>query len=231
MNIKVLSSSSSGNATIISDGETTLLLDAGISAKNIRVLSGFAKIDGVFITHEHQDHSKAAKDLAKYGAEIYTGQGTIDALGISGHRYHAMKSLESVTVGTFNIMAFDVTHDAQEPLGFYVKSAATGESAVYFSDTAYVKYTFSGLTHILGECNHGEYELRQSVRNNVIDAALAKRILKNHMSLERFAEFLQANDLSRLKQIYLIHLSDNNSNPERIKHTIQALTGAEIYVC
>jgi phosphoribosyl 1,2-cyclic phosphodiesterase len=229
MTINVLASGSSGNATIVSDGDTTLLLDAGIKASDIRIKSGFARVDGVFITHEHLDHSKAAKDLVKYGADVYASQGTIDAFKISGHRCHPLKSLEWVTVGTFVVMAFDVTHDAAEPFGYYAKSNSTGESVLYFSDTAYVKYTFDGLTHIVAECNHGETELRESVRGGVVDADLAKRIMKNHMSVDRLTDLLKANDLSRLREVHLIHLSDNNGNPTRFKEAIQRVTGIETY--
>lgn len=77
MDIKVLASGSSGNAYTISDGETSLLLDAGISLRDIQTGTGFRvrQLAGAFITHEHRDHSKAAKDLARLGVDIYSGRG------------------------------------------------------------------------------------------------------------------------------------------------------------
>jgi phosphoribosyl 1,2-cyclic phosphodiesterase len=232
MEIKVIASGSSGNATYISDGTTSLLLDAGIPVKGLQAGTGFRLSDvaGCFVTHDHGDHSKAVNDLAKRGTDVYASRGTLDKLEVSGHRYHALAPLEWVTVGSFDVMGFDVTHDAAEPFGFYAKSRATGKSALYFSDTAYVKYTFSGLTHIIAECNHGEGELRQSVRDGVIDADLAKRIVKNHFSIERLIDFLKANDRARLKEVHLIHLSDNNSHAERFKQAVQRITGTEVYV-
>jgi len=232
MEIKIIASGSTGNATKISDGTSSLLLDAGINIKRLQSETGFtiSSVAGCFVTHAHQDHCKAVKDLAKLGVNIYSSRGTFGSLGINGHRHREMKSLETITVGTFKVMAFDVVHDAEEPLGFLVESTVTGEKLLYFSDTAYVKYTFKGLTHIIAECNHGERELRKSVRDEVIDKILAKRIVQNHMSLERFIEFLKANDTSRVKQVYLIHLSDNNSNSERFKQAVQQITGTEVYV-
>ena len=230
MQINVLASSSKGNASVISDGSTTLLLDAGIPYTDLCRKSGYRDMHGCFITHSHLDHSKAIKDLAKRGIDVFTGQGAIDSLKVSGHRYHTMKPLDWVKVGTFEIMAFDVIHDAVDPLGFFARSNGTGESVLYFSDTAYVKYRFTGVTHLICECNHGEYELRQSVRNGIIVPELAVRIVKNHLSVERLIEFLKCNDISRLKEVHLIHLSDNNSNEKRFKTAIQAVTGAEIYV-
>jgi phosphoribosyl 1,2-cyclic phosphodiesterase len=230
--IDIYASGSSGNCCRVSDGSTALLFDAGISVDKIQKACGFnlSSVSGCFITHSHLDHSKGMTGLAKLGVNVYTSQGTIDAFEVNGRRYKPVESRKTIAVGTFNILPFDVIHDAPEPLGFLAESTVTGEKLLYITDTAYVKYIFRGITHIVTECNHGEYELRQSVRNGVIDAELAKRIVKTHMSLERLTAFFNANDLSHLKQVYLIHLSDNNSNAEKFKQTIQRVTGAEVYV-
>jgi phosphoribosyl 1,2-cyclic phosphodiesterase len=118
---------------------------------------------------------------------------------------------------------------APEPLGFCAKSTRTGETALYFTDTAYVKYRFDEVNYLICECNHGEYELRRSVKDGVIEPELAARIVKNHMSLERLTGFLDANDLSRLKQVHLIHLSANNSDVDRFKEAVRRVTGKEVY--
>ena len=55
--------------------------------------------------------------------------------------------------------------------------------------------------------------------------------MHSHMSLQHLVEFLEASDLSRLKQIYLVHLSAENSDEAEMKRQIQRLTGAEVYVC
>ncbi|GHU51677.1 MBL fold metallo-hydrolase [Clostridia bacterium] len=232
MDIKIIASGSSGNATLISDSKTSLLLDAGLAIKELQEGTDFrlSNVSDCLITHDHGDHSKAVKDLVKRGLDVYASKGTLDKLSANGHRYHALTALEDLTIGTFKVMPFDVLHDAAEPLGFLVESTVTGEKLIYFSDTAYVKYTFQGLTHIIAECNHGEQELRQSVMSGVINPELAKRIAKNHMSLERLIDFFKANDLSRLKEVYLVHLSDNNSNEHRFKQAIQRVTGTEVYV-
>ena len=129
MEIKVLASGSSGNAYRISDGTTSLLLDAGIPLKAIQVGCDFkvTQIKGCFVTHNHQDHSKAARDLMRLGVDIYTSQGTIDACRLTGHRAHPLKELQEITVGTFKVLPFDVQHDAPDPLGFLFTSNETGE--------------------------------------------------------------------------------------------------------
>ena len=57
------------------------------------------------------------------------------------------------------------------------------------------------------------------------------RLIKSHMSLEHFLDLLKANDLHEVKQIYLLHLSNNNSDAERFREAVQKLTGTEVYVC
>jgi len=233
MEIKVLASGSSGNAYRISDGTTSLLLDAGIPLKAIQVGCGFkvSQIKGCFVTHNHQDHSKAAKGLMKLGVDIYTSKGTIDACGLIGHRAHPLKELQEITVGTFKVLPFDVQHDAPEPLGFLFTSEETKEKLLYFTDTYYLKYKFNGLTHIMGEANYSKIVLEKNIRNGSLPVELAKRLYKSHMSIESFLEVLKANDLSKVRQIYLMHLSDGNSDAEDFKRQVRELTGAEVYVC
>lgn len=232
MTIKVIASGSSGNATLISDGKTALLLDAGISIKELERRSGFtlSGVSACLVTHEHQDHSRACKDLVKRGIDVYASAGTLQALNADGHRYKPVTAMKEFIVGSFMIMGFGVKHDAAEPLGYLIYSQSTLEKAVYFVDTAYVKGKFNGINYFIVECNHGEQELRDSVDRGVIAPELAARIAKNHFSLERLLKFLKANDLSRVKEVHLVHLSDNNSNEERFKWEVQRLTGVEVYI-
>lgn len=233
MEIRVLASGSSGNAYRISDGETALLLDAGIPLKAIQTGLGFRVRDiiGCFVTHAHKDHSKAAKDLARLGVDIYTSKGTADVCGLTGHRIKVVRALEELVVGTFRVLPFDVQHDAPEPLGFLCTSTVTREKLLYFTDTYYLKYRFQGVTHIMAECNYSEDSIRNSVEAGYIPVELVPRLVKSHMSLEHLIDMLRANDLRFLRQIYLIHLSESNSNAEKFRDEIQRQTGAEVYVC
>lgn len=233
MDITVIASGSSGNAYRISDGDTALLLDAGIPLQRIKQALNFRVRDlaGCLITHAHGDHTKAAGDLAKAGVDVYTSQGTIDACRLTGHRMKPVKALQEVMIGTFAVLPFDVQHDAPEPLGFLLTSRRTGEKLLYFTDTYYLKYRFTGLTHIMGECNYSMDIVEQSVRNGYIPPELVPRLIKSHMSLEHFLDLLKANDLHEVKQIYLLHLSNNNSDAERFREAVQKLTGTEVYVC
>ncbi len=232
MDIKILASGSTGNCYRISDGKTSLLLDAGIPFKKIQVECRFkiSDIQGCLITHTHLDHSKAAKDLVKNSIDVYTSQGTIAACNLTGHRIHAVSALSKFNIGTFEIIPFDVEHDAPEPLGFVMASAHTGEKLLYITDTYYIKYKFQGLTHIMAECNYDAEILYQNVRNNTLPDFVAKRIIKSHMNINNFLDMLKVNDLSKIQQIYLLHLSDSNGNEIEFKEKVQKLVGTEVYV-
>jgi phosphoribosyl 1,2-cyclic phosphodiesterase len=228
MIVTVLASSSRGNAYTITDGETTLLLDAGIKAQEIRQKSGFVRIDGALITHSHNDHSKAAGSLIKLGMDVYTGADTAIACGLTGHRLHVLEPLKTVKIGGFDVFPFDVHHDVPN-LGYLIM-AGNGDRLLYATDTYYIKYVFSGLSHVMLECNFDSETLQRNVDDGIVPTMLAKRLHKSHMSLETVVLTLKAWDLSKLRQVYLIHLSDDNSDSTRIKRTIQALTGAEVYI-
>lgn len=233
MQIRVLASGSTGNAYTVSDGVTTLLLDAGIPLRQIQIGTGFKvrQIAGALVTHEHQDHSKAMKDLARLGVDVFASKGTIEACGLSGHRFHPVQSQTELDVGTFRILPFDVEHDAAEPLGFLCTSRATSEKLLYFTDTYFIRYRFRGLTHIMAECNYTDEGVNSSIIEGRMPLAAVPRLVRSHMSLEHLLGMLDANDMSTVRQIYLLHLSERNSEAERMKEAVQQHTGAEVYIC
>lgn len=233
MEIMPIASGSSGNAYRITDGETPLLLEAGIPIRAIQVATNFRlrALEGCFITHCHGDHSKAAKDLMRLGVDIYTGRGTVEACGLRGHRVHITTPLEQIAVGSWDVLPFDVQHDAPDSQGFLFTSRATGEKLLYFTDTYFIKYRFSGLTHIMAECNFSKEALQRSIAAGYISVDMVPRLMRSHMSLEHLKDMLNANDLSQLRQIYLLHLSQNNSDAAQMKSEIERMTGVEVYVC
>ncbi len=232
MDIKVLASGSKGNCYWITDGTTPLLLECGISIKQIRRGLGFGltQVAACLVSHEHQDHSRALKDVLKAGVEVYTSPGTIEALGLEHHRLRPVKSKDTFHIGTWTVRAFETQHDAQEPLGFLLHSRASNERLLYATDTYYIRYKFPGLTHIMVECNYAKDILYRNVENGSVPGVLKNRLLTSHFSLENVKEFLKANDLSRVQEIWLLHLSDGNSDAERFKREIQELTGKMVFV-
>lgn len=232
MDITIIASGSTGNAYRVSDGRTSVLIEAGVQIKKIQAVVGYTlrDISACLVSHEHNDHIRSVPDLAKFGIDIFASSGTLECKKLSGHRYHAVSALKTFDVGSLTVMPFGVQHDAVEPLGFLIKSVLTGEKLLYFTDTYYLKYSFSGLNYIMGECNYEREIVFKNIENGVIDHSRATRLMKSHMSLEHFLEFLKATDLSGLRQIYLLHLSNDNSDAELFKREIQKATGAEVYI-
>lgn len=232
MDIQVLASSSRGNCYRVSDGSTPLLLECGIPYKEIqRGLNYQATMaGGCLVSHEHKDHCKALSEVSnKAGVDCYMSQGTAEALGVAGHRIKLIRALEQFTIGTWTVLPFDTQHDAAEPLGFPLASR-TGEKLLFATDTYYIRYRFNGLTHIMVEANYADDILAANVASGSVPAQMQKRIMRSHFSLANVKEFLKANDLSKVQELHLIHLSNDNSDAERFKREIQAVTGKLVYV-
>jgi phosphoribosyl 1,2-cyclic phosphodiesterase len=230
MNIKVLGSSSKGNCYVVSDGTTMLLLDCGVPIR--RILSGIdfkvGSVAGCLVTHSHGDHVKSAHELMFRGIPVYASAGCIRAANLAGAV--PVESMKMFTVGTFRVLPFDIQHDAPEPLGFLLKSTITDEKLLYFTDTYYLKYKFSGITHILCEANYDPDILLRRVELGEVPGMLADRVISSHMSIDHLEDFLRVCDLSKLRKIWLCHLSDGNSNAAEFLKRIQRLTGVEVEV-
>lgn len=163
------------------------------------------------------------------GIDCYMSRGTAEALEVSGHRANIIKARQQFRTGTWTILPFETQHDAAEPLGFLLANQA-GDKLLYATDTFYIRYKFHGLTHIMVECNYAADILKTNVKAGLVEPALKTRILKSHFSLENVKKFLQANDLSKVEAIFLLHLSDGNSDAERFKREIQELTGRMVFI-
>lgn len=228
MEIKTIASGSSGNCYLIDDGETRLLIEAGIQFKRIQRALEF-DLQGVaacLVSHSHLDHCKAVKDLLKASIDCYMSHATAKALGISSHhRATVVEPLQRFTVGSWAILPFDTVHDVPN-MGFLLANKA-GEKLIYLTDTPYCKYTFSGLTHILVEAN---YSIDMLKENKDLDPEVKKRVIRNHFSLENVKKFLQANDLGKVQEIWLLHLSEQNSCEKRFKVEVQKITGKPTYI-
>ncbi|WP_411955122.1 MBL fold metallo-hydrolase [Alkalibacillus sp. S2W] len=231
IDIQVVGSSSKGNAYLITDGRTPILLECGVKFKDIQRAIGFKTSDlaGCLITHEHNDHCAALKDVTKAGIDCYMSPGTAEAINHNHHRVKTVKSKQAFTVGTWTILPFDVQHDVSEPLGFLLANQ-DGNKLLFATDTYYIKYKFKGLTHVLVECNYSLDILNDNIATERVPKLMKKRLLRSHFSLENVKGFLKANDLSKVQTIYLLHLSDNNSDEQRFKEEVQALTGKPVYV-
>lgn len=238
MKIQVLGTGSSGNCYKVEIGEATLLLECGLPFKVIQKKLDFkvSEIDACLVTHEHMDHAKAVKDLMKAGVDCYMTKGTAEALGVSGHRLKAFNTwaeckYKTTYVKDLFIQPFEAVHDVAEPVSFHMGTKDEKESLVFVTDSAYLKYIIPDCDCLMIECNYVKSVLDKQVEDGKLNTNLRNRIVKNHMSLETLVEALKVADLSRCKQIYLMHLSDGNSDEKLIKRTIQETTGLEVVIC
>lgn len=235
MQITILASSSRGNGYLISDGHSTILIECGVNIEKVQKhIPDLTKINGCLITHEHNDHSSATKDIIKY-TKVYASAGTINAImekqKINPVHKHCFVRLQAnkyqdLANGYIKVLPFEVQHDAVEPLGFLIYFHRTKELLLFATDTYYIKNRFKNLNYIMIECNYSKDLLPDDLGKVRRD-----RLLKSHFELENVKEFLLANDLSKVKQIYLMHLSKENSNPSMFKREIEELTGVPVIVC
>ena len=233
MEIKILASSSAGNAYLISDSSTKILIECGITAKQIQKGIDFdiSDIDGCIISHGHKDHCKAYKDMLKYSVDCYASEVTWELLGgIKHHRQHAVWPMKKFEIGTMLVIPFELNHDIPGCMGFILISKETGKKAAYITDSFYTKYKIPGLNYLLIECNNDPEILNQNIENGTIPASLGNRLMQSHFSIDDVLDFLEANDLSKMEAIYLIHISEGNGDPQDFKRRVMAQTGIPTYI-
>jgi len=227
MSIKVLASGSSGNCYLLETEKETLIIECGIRYRDILKGLNFDlnKVVGCLISHEHGDHSKAINEIMNVGIDVYMSVGTkegIDFKSSATHRINIVKHGKRYKIGGFDVVPFNVEHDVSEPLGFLLQHKELGK-ILFATDTYYLRNTFKNVDHILIECNYSEDILEEI-------PPYRARVLKSHMSLETLKETLKTWDLSRIKDITLIHISEGNGEPKRFRKEIEELTGIKTYV-
>lgn len=230
MILKVIGTGSQGNAYILKNENEALLIECGVNIKEIKKALDFdlSKVVGCILTHEHNDHSKAFENLLALGIKVYSGAKTIAELNPDNFR-NAMSiaSKEIVKIGNFKVLAFNVMHDAVEPLGFLIEHEECGK-ILFLTDTFYCKYTFPGLNNIIIEANYSKAIIDKKYGPDSDKEFLRNRILKSHFSLENCKDMLSANDLSKVNNIVLIHLSDSNSDEKQFVKEVYELTGKNV---
>lgn len=233
MELKVIASGSKGNCYILDNGKDLLLLEAGISKKDILLnVDDVSRIVGCLITHEHKDHSKYALAILNLQIKLFLSGGTINTLPNvkKSNLVQIIEPKSRFTIGSYTILAFDVVHDAEEPLGFLIKDNVSKEKVLFVTDTWYLKYKFPDVDYWLVECNFIQSIADEQLNNNEISESLIKRIRTSHMSLEMLKETLMANDLSNTSKIVLLHLSSARSDEIVMAKEIADITGIETVV-
>jgi phosphoribosyl 1,2-cyclic phosphodiesterase len=222
MDIKPYYSGSAGNLYQVDD----LLLEAGVPIRKIKQALGYklSDITACLVTHEHMDHARGARDVMAAGVDLYCSGGTAEALGLNSHRLHTISTAGPFTVGHWVVLPFLAIHDAAEPLNFLISNGR--DKLLFSTDTNYIPYKFRGLTHIMLGVDYDK-DILMSPEG---DASHQIRTLQSHMSLQTAQKFFAVNDMSQVEAIYLLHLSNTNSDARRFKEEIQKLTGRPVTI-
>lgn len=222
----VLGSGSLGNSTIIESDNTTLLIDAGLSAKQLRLRMenlgvSADDLEGVLLTHEHSDHAKGLKVLLKSSnTPIYANPLTSETLSKSmpGMNWKLFQNNQSFQVGDFTVQPFPVPHDAQDPVGYVL--SANGIRIGVITDAGYatntVKSALEDLDILFIEANYDEKLLEADVKR---PWSIKQRICSRHghLSNEQAAELYCEIATQKLKTILIGHLSSDCNTPECVE--------------
>lgn len=217
MKFESLASSSAGNAYIVSDQETRILLECGLSFKKLQKLAGFNLGDfkACLVTHEHKDHAKSVPELISRGMDVYMSPGTAEALETTSAQL--IEHLEQFNVGSFDIVPFTTFHDAKEPLGYLIKSRIDGDILAFATDTVNLRYKFPDLNILAIEANYDKAILERCVK---MPEKVRHRITNAHMEIDTLCDYLRTLDLSKCREIHLLHLSDATSHEDEFLYKV-----------
>ncbi|KUG03389.1 zn-dependent hydrolase yycJ/walJ [hydrocarbon metagenome] len=229
MEIHILASGSTGNAAVFKFGDTTILLDAGISAR--RIERGLAEVgvrtgdlDGVLLTHEHNDHIKGLDVLIRrHHIPVYTRSGTWQKLPCRhGFPAECCQEIEDeFSIRNVGIAAFDISHDAADAVGF--SFCYQGKKVVMATDlgvvTAKVEKEMEYADAVVLEANHD----LDMLENGPYPYFLKQRIKSSsgHLSNVNAGRLLSRINYREGMRVFLAHLSRHNNHPDLAESTVQ----------
>jgi phosphoribosyl 1,2-cyclic phosphodiesterase len=230
LQVCVLGSGSSGNAVYIASDTTRILVDAGLSARQIALrLEQLGvdpdHLDGICVSHEHTDHVSGLRVLQKrHDIPIYANAGTLNGIRrqpkageISARIFQTGSPFE---IGDITIEPFSVPHDAYEPVGFRMQTArgCVGVVTDLGMATALVRDKLKGCQAIIMESNHDEDLLREAPRPWPLKQRIRSR--QGHLSNIDAARLITDCATSALEHVFLAHLSSDCNTPEIALRTI-----------
>lgn len=245
LRFSVLASGSSGNAFYIESNQARLLVDVGLSGKQMDKLFQEAKvdprkIDGILVTHEHSDHIKGLGILArKYNLPIYANDKTWSKMEKSigkitlDQRFH-FEANKVQTFGDIDVESFSVSHDAADPMFFAFHHG--NEKVALVTDLGYVsdkiKDTIKDANAYVFEANHDINMLQMGH----YPWSVKRRILGDygHVSNEDSGLALSEVISDRTERIYLAHLSKDNNMKELARMSVDQVLkqrGIDIELC
>ena len=228
-----LNSGSNGNCYYLGNEEEGVLIDVGISCREVekrlkRLDIPVSRIKAVFITHEHNDHIHGVPAFTKkHKLPVFTTEGTIlyGNLGneIERERINVFRPYQSVKIGNISVTAFPITHDANDPHNFIVASDSV--TVGIFTDIGFPCYHvtqhFAQCHAAFLESNYDEhmlefgsypYQLKNRIRGG-------KGHLSNRQALKLFLDHRPA----FMTHLFLSHLSQNNNSPDIVEEVFSGV--------
>lgn len=226
----VLGSGSRGNATLVRTAAGALLIDAGLSAREIvRRLEAVGqdprRVEAILLTHEHSDHVSGLRVLLDrlpvvVAANEATFAAAAQALGDDVDRF-VFTTGETFAAGPFEVTAFPVPHDAADPVGFLLE--AEGARIGYATDlghvTRLVETRLSGCAAVVFETNHDLRMLMDGPYPWATKQRVASR--QGHLSNEHAAAALPGIAAYGVQHLVLAHLSATNNDPRLARATVE----------
>ncbi|MBX7223182.1 MAG: MBL fold metallo-hydrolase [Blastocatellia bacterium] len=240
MRFSVIGSGSSGNATLVQAGETTVLVDVGLSAKEtVRRMRavGFepTALSAILITHEHGDHVGGMPVLARQlGIPVHIAHATRQVCKLTEKDWNTISWGENVTsncpieIGPVRITPVSVPHDAAEPFIFTL--VAEGIKMAVVTDLGiipkHVAEHLRGCHALVLEANHDRDMLKIGPYPWGLKQRIASRL--GHLSNDEMARFLVQDFDGGAEHLVLAHLSEHNNHPEIARlAALQALDSRE----
>lgn len=232
VSLTILGSGSSGNCSFLETGQTRLLVDAGFSPRQIKkrletIGRKVEDLHGILVTHEHSDHVQGLAGLSqKLGIPVYCNRLTRDTIEFQLKGAIPCRQFEtgaSFEVGDVLVETFSVPHDAQDPVGFMVRTTAGNFG--FLTDLGHTtKLVIERVraAHVLVlEANHDVKMLQECPHR---PWSLKQRILSRHghLSNEAAADAAEQVMSADLKHLYLGHLSRQCNRPELAKKVVQS---------
>ena len=229
-----------GNSVFVATDRTRLLLDAGISRRELaRRLAAIGedvtRLDAVLVTHEHTDHTCGIATLAKlseWRLPVYVTKGTA-AYMEWGERAPVMEVFQAgcgFRIGDFDVSSFTVPHDAMDPVGYTVSSQ--GIKISFATDLGYIpdslRVHFRGSDVLILESNHDLEMLRVGPYPWSVKQRVMSR--RGHLSNGVVADFIRKDLDSRVSTLILGHVSEHNNHTELVRQqALQALGGETLF--
>ncbi len=222
LSFRLLGSGSTGNATLISDGDTNVLVDIGLSgretARRLRVCGVRPEeISAIIVSHEHGDHCCGVAPFTKdLDIPVFISDGALRASGLMLAEAKRQKIEAGVPFEIYGILftPFSVPHDAADPVGFCIEKS--GVKLAIVLDLGYVSNLvverLKGSDGIILESNHDINMLKVGPDPWSLKQRVMSR--RGHLSNDLVAEYLRSGFDGKARHIVLAHLSKKNNLPE-----------------